>query len=109
MNLPDVEWVRKEVKKHLGEKEPIEGDIPLSTQSRRVLQLAIEEADSMSDHRASVEHLLIGLLREEEGYGGRLLRDYGIDFEKVRSEISRIRAIRSTDPKANFNDWQLPR
>jgi ClpA/ClpB-like protein len=91
LNIPKIESVRTQVKEHFGEREPSGGDLPLSSQSRRVLQFAIEEADSASDDRVSIEHLLMGLLREEEGYGGRLLRDNGVELQKLRAEINRIR------------------
>jgi len=96
LGLPTVECVREQVKEHFGERDPKKGDLPLSSQSRRVLQIAAEEADSMSEQRIGFDHLLIGLLREEEGYGGRLLRNSGVDLQMVRSKISGTRPIKGT-------------
>lgn len=53
-------------------------------------RLAEEEAKLRRDRRVGSAHLLLGLLREEEGFAGKFLRDKGLSVERARSEIERI-------------------
>ena len=62
-------------------------DLPFSTESRRVFVLAAEEATWMSLESVGIEHLLLGLLREENSIGARVLRGHGADIVRVRSEL----------------------
>lgn len=54
----------------------------------RVIHLAQEEAQQLQASVIGVEHLLLGLLREEEGNAGQLLRHYGVTLAKVRNVLA---------------------
>jgi hypothetical protein len=58
--------------------------------ARKVVVLAQEEARGRAHSYIGTEHLLLGLLAEEEGVAARALHGFGITIERVRSEISRI-------------------
>jgi ATP-dependent Clp protease ATP-binding subunit ClpC len=58
--------------------------------ARRVLSLAHQEAERMHQREIGTEHLLLGLLQEEGGVAGRVLRDLGLEEERVREMIERI-------------------
>lgn len=62
-------------------------DIPFSGESKRVFSLAAEEATRMSQQRVGIEHLLLGLLREENSVAARLLRERGADVARIRQEL----------------------
>jgi ATP-dependent Clp protease ATP-binding subunit ClpC len=51
--------------------------------ARRVLSLAHKEAERMRHAQIGTEHLLLGLLRDQGGIAGRVLRDLGLDIESV--------------------------
>ena len=57
--------------------------------ARRVLSLAQEEADRLQHHQIGTEHLLLGLMREEGGVAGRVLRDLGLDPRRVEELVTR--------------------
>ncbi|HEX9037300.1 MAG TPA: Clp protease N-terminal domain-containing protein [Ktedonobacterales bacterium] len=59
-------------------------------QARHVLQLAQEEAQSFNHNYIGTEHLLLGLLREEEGLGARALVSLGVELEKARHAVELI-------------------
>lgn len=61
--------------------------------ARAVVGLAVEESVGLGSGRLGPEHLLLGLLREDGGVGGRLLRGHGMGVETVRSD-PRLRAGR---------------
>jgi ATP-dependent Clp protease ATP-binding subunit ClpC len=58
--------------------------------ARRVLSLAHQEAERMRQNSIGTEHLLIGLLQEEGGVAGRVLRDLGMELDRVREIIERL-------------------
>ena len=56
--------------------------------ARRVLSLAHQEAERMHQNAISTEHVLLGLIEEEGGIAGRVLRDLGLEPERVREILS---------------------
>ena len=58
--------------------------------ARRVLSLAQEEAERLNHNYIGSEHLLIGLLREEGGVAGRVLRDVGLEVGRVQQMVERM-------------------
>ena len=54
------------------------------------MELAQDEARSLNHNYVGTEHLLLGLLREEQGGAARALEELGIDLDAVREEIRRI-------------------
>ena len=58
--------------------------------ARRVLSLAQEEAERLRHHQIGTEHLLLGLMREEGGVAGRVLRDLGLDLRRVEELVTRL-------------------
>ena len=58
--------------------------------ARRVLAYAQEEAERLNHSYIGTEHLLLGLLREESGIAGKVLRDLNVQFERVTELVERI-------------------
>ena len=58
--------------------------------ARLVVVLAQEEARALGHNYIGTEHLLLGLLREEEGAGGRVLDSLGVTLEEVRGRVEQI-------------------
>ena len=56
--------------------------------ARRVLSLAQEEAERLQHSYIGTEHLLLGLMREEGGVAGRVLRDLGLDPRRVEELVA---------------------
>jgi len=67
--------------------------------ARRVLSLAQEEAERLQHNYIGTEHLLLGLMREEGGVAGRVLRDLGLEQSRVEELVERLtRASTRTTP-----------
>jgi len=67
--------------------------------ARRVLSLAQEEAERRQHNYIGTEHLLLGLMREEGGVAGRVLRDLGLEQSRVEDLVERLtRASTRTTP-----------
>ncbi|HSP72233.1 MAG TPA: Clp protease N-terminal domain-containing protein [Gaiellaceae bacterium] len=58
--------------------------------ARQVVVLAQDEARSLKHDYIGTEHILLGLLREEEGLAARTLASLGIGLEEVREQVARI-------------------
>ncbi|HLF01474.1 MAG TPA: ATP-dependent Clp protease ATP-binding subunit [Anaerolineales bacterium] len=58
--------------------------------ARKVLSLAQEEAERMKHNYIGTEHLLLGLLREEGGVAGRVLRELGLELRRVQEMVDRL-------------------
>ena len=72
-----------------GEKE-VSGDIGLTPRAKRVIELAVDEARRLNHNYIGTEHLLLGLLREEEGVAAGVLESLGVSLDKVRAETVRL-------------------
>jgi ATP-dependent Clp protease ATP-binding subunit ClpC len=58
--------------------------------ARRVLSLAHQEAERARQNNIGTEHLLMGLMEEEGGVAGRVLRDLGMDSDRMREIVERV-------------------
>jgi ATP-dependent Clp protease ATP-binding subunit ClpC len=58
--------------------------------ARRVLNLAYQEAERMRHNYIGTEHLLMGLIREEGGVAGRVLRELGLEADRVQEIVERL-------------------
>ena len=67
------------------------GKIPLSTRIQHLISRAAEEAKSLGDNCISTEHLLLGILKEENGIAYNVLISYNLDLKTLRQEMMRIR------------------
>jgi ATP-dependent Clp protease ATP-binding subunit ClpC len=66
------------------------GQIPFTPRAKKVLELALREALSLGHNYIGTEHILLGLVRENEGVAARILLDFDADAEKIRNEIIRM-------------------
>jgi ATP-dependent Clp protease ATP-binding subunit ClpC len=66
--------------------------------ARRVLGLAHQEAERMRHNYIGTEHLLLGLIREEGGVAGRVLRELGLDANRVQEVVERLVGPGETKP-----------
>jgi ATP-dependent Clp protease ATP-binding subunit ClpA len=70
--------------------EPVSDDLPLTPRTKKVLELALREALSLGHNYIGTEHILLGLVRENEGVAARILLDFDADAEKVHDEVIRM-------------------
>ncbi|MCW2923147.1 MAG: ATPase domain protein, partial [Thermoleophilia bacterium] len=86
-----VEEVRQQVARIVGQgDEATSGQIPFTPRAKKVLELALREALSLGHNYIGTEHILLGLVRENEGVAARILLDFDADAEKIRNEIIRM-------------------
>jgi ATP-dependent Clp protease ATP-binding subunit ClpC len=85
-----VERVRAQVVRIVGSGEEVtSGQIPFTPRAKKVLELALREALSLGHNYIGTEHILLGLVRDNEGVAMRVLLDFDAGPEKVRTEVMR--------------------
>ncbi|RQD72700.1 MAG: ATP-dependent Clp protease ATP-binding subunit ClpC, partial [Halanaerobium sp. MSAO_Bac5] len=65
----------------------VKGSIGLTPRSKKVLNLAMDEARKMGHNYIGTEHLLLGLIREGEGVAVRILMDLNSDIKNIKEEV----------------------
>ena len=65
------------------------GQLPFTPRAKRVLELTLEEASNMGHNYLGTEHLLLGLIREEEGIAGRVLAKLRVTADHAREEVAK--------------------
>lgn len=86
-----AERVRADVVKIVGRGEDVtSAQIPFTPRAKKVLDLSLREALSLGHNYIGTEHILLGLIRENEGVASRILLDYDLDSERIRNEVIRM-------------------
>src|ERR1700704_2637346 len=86
-----TERVRSQVVRIVGSGEEVTaGQIPFTPRAKKVLELALREALSLGHNYIGPEHILLGIVRENEGVAARILLDFGADCEMIRDEVIRM-------------------
>ncbi|MCK4340856.1 MAG: ATP-dependent Clp protease ATP-binding subunit [Phycisphaerae bacterium] len=85
----DLRKVRMEVEKLVksGPEMVTMGKLPQTPRAKRVIEYAIEEARNLNHNYVGTEHLLLGLLREQDGVAAQVLMNLGLKLEDVREEV----------------------
>ncbi len=87
-----LENIRKDIEGRtvFREKVSTSVEIPFSTETKRVLQFAAEEADRLLHNYIGTEHLLLGILREERSVASTILSEKGMRLNTVREDIVQL-------------------
>ena len=70
--------------------------------ARRALSLAQEEAERLQHSSIGTEHLLLGLMREDGGVAGRVLRELGLEMPRVEELVKRLSKESNRNPSAEL-------
>jgi RNA polymerase sigma factor (sigma-70 family) len=86
-----LERVRSEVEQRFKPaKGQLEQAMQLTPRGTRIVEQAWEEAQSLNQNFIGTEHLLLALLRDEDGVAARVLTEVGADLERVRKEVDAV-------------------
>jgi ATP-dependent Clp protease ATP-binding subunit ClpC len=88
----DVREIRLEVEKIVqsGPNAEAYGKLPQTPRAKKVIEYSIEEARNLNHDYVGTEHLLLGLLRDQEGVAAQVLTNLGLTLEDVREEVRRV-------------------
>jgi ATP-dependent Clp protease ATP-binding subunit ClpC len=83
-----VDEVRAQVTRIIGHGDEVTtGQIPFTPRAKKVLELSLREALALRHNYIGTEHILLGVVRENEGVGARVLDDFGADADTVRDRV----------------------
>ena len=108
--------VRLEIEKMVGIGDAIMllGEIPFTPRAKKVLEYAVEESQSLGCEHIGTEHILLGLVREEEGMAVTLLQNLNVTLSTVREstlnflEGAQTKELEETEEAATETDMALP-
>ncbi len=85
----DFETVRAEVEKLVGYGPEIQvyGEPALTGKVKKVFEFSNEEAANLNHNYVGTEHLLLGLLRQEDGVAAQVLENLNVNLKEVRKEV----------------------
>jgi ATP-dependent Clp protease ATP-binding subunit ClpC len=87
----DLRKIRLEVERIVqhgpGGEQVVMGRLPHTPRAKKVIEYSIEEARNLNHNYVGTEHLLLGLLREQEGVAAQVLMNLGLKLEDVREEV----------------------
>ncbi len=112
----DLQRVRREVERIIltgpgwGEMPPGQ-KLPQTPRAKKVIEYSIEEARNLNHNYVGTEHLLLGLLREQEGVAAQVLMNLGVTMERLRAEVETLLGLRESEldvPPARVVPPQVP-
>ncbi len=85
----DLRKIRNEVEKivQAGPEMVTMGKLPQTPRAKKAIEYAIEEARNLNHNYVGTEHLLLGLLREQEGVAAQVLLNLNLKLDEVREEV----------------------
>jgi ATP-dependent Clp protease ATP-binding subunit ClpC len=85
-----VEALKRSIEATLsrGEKIPTSVDLPLAHASKRILAYGAEEAERLASKHIGPEHIVLGMLREDESQVTKMLNSYGLSVDELRRTIA---------------------
>jgi hypothetical protein len=99
-----VESIRKQIEGHTAPREKVSTsvDLPLSHACKRVLVYGAEESERLNHKHIDTDHLLLGLLREEQCFAAQLLREHGLTLDSVREQVQQSEGLVAQGEVASF-------
>jgi ornithine carbamoyltransferase len=83
--------IRHEIERQVSRGDGRQGqDMQLTPRAKSVIDMAYDEARTLNNNYIGTEHLLLGLIREEEGLAGRVLIKLGVTLERTLGEVRQL-------------------
>lgn len=88
----DINYLKQEIEHRIpyGRRGFIVGTIPFGPDAKKALEYAEKESRDFGHDYIGTEHLLLGIVLEKTGLGGKILRRLGIEAEDLRNEINEV-------------------
>jgi hypothetical protein len=109
-----IDEVRSQVVQIIGDgDEASRGQIPFTPRAKKVLELSLREALSIGHNHIGTEHILLGLVRENDGVAARIMLELGADAKRVREEVLAVLGplpvAAGVDPGGRARRWRRAR
>jgi ATP-dependent Clp protease ATP-binding subunit ClpC len=106
----DLSKIRSEVEKLVktGPSMVTMGQLPFTPRAKKVLELSMEEASNLGHNYIGTEHLLLGLIKENEGIAAKVLTNLGVKLEDVREEVLEFLGADSSEEEEEETTSETP-
>ncbi|HEY4760402.1 MAG TPA: Clp protease N-terminal domain-containing protein, partial [Thermoguttaceae bacterium] len=106
----DLRKIRLEVEKLVqsGPDMVTMGKLPQTPRAKKVIEYSMEEARNLGHNYVGTEHILLGLLREQEGVAAQVLMNLGLKLEEVREEVLNLLGHGMEGPEGSERAGGLP-
>jgi ATP-dependent Clp protease ATP-binding subunit ClpC len=106
----DLRKIRLEVEKLVqsGPDMVTMGKLPQTPRAKKVIEYSMEEARNLNHNYVGTEHILLGLLREQEGVAAQVLMNLGLKLEEVREEVLNLLGHGMEGPEGSERPGGLP-
>ncbi|MEN6458284.1 MAG: ATP-dependent Clp protease ATP-binding subunit [Thermoguttaceae bacterium] len=106
----DLRKIRLEVEKLVqsGPDMVTMGKLPQTPRAKKVIEYSMEEARNLNHNYVGTEHILLGLLREQEGVAAQVLMNLGLKLEEVREEVLNLLGHGVEGPEGSERPGGLP-
>jgi len=97
-----LEDIREEIEDQIGRNERVAdmAELPIGPGAQQALESAATEADRFGDRDVNAEHLLLGILQDEDSVAASVLNARGLQLDAVRAQIFELRREHSTESPA---------
>jgi hypothetical protein len=87
----NLDLVRLQIEEIIGQgQQAPSGHIPFTPRAKKVLELSLREALQLGHNYVGTEHILLGLIRENDGVAGQVLVKLGADLNRVRQQVIQL-------------------
>lgn len=83
----NIENAQIEVEKLIGRGRGTPKEVPLTPRAKQVLEYSLEESQQFGHDYIGTEHLLLGIIREPEGLGAKVLQNLGVDLTNLEQRL----------------------
>jgi len=84
------------------------GQLPLTARAKKTLEVSGQEARALKSKDIDTEHLLLALLKDEEGVAAQVLSTYEIDYKEAYEELKNIQSGRPSSFKKKRKKSKTP-
>lgn len=107
----NMQQLRCKIEEYLNPGPPMEnlGKLPQTPRAKKVIEYACEESRSLEHNYIGTEHLLLGLLREQEGLAALVLTSMGMTLERTRDEVKYVLGMKEKPIRQIGTDTYLLR
>lgn len=95
------EKVVQEVEQLIGHGTDMGGTIQYTPRAKKVIELSLDEARKLNHNFVGTEHILLGLIRENEGVAARVLANLDLNITKARSQVVKLLGSPEMDAKGH--------
>jgi ATP-dependent Clp protease ATP-binding subunit ClpC len=104
----DLRTIRLEVEKLVqsGPDMVTKGKLSQTPRTKKVIEYAMDESRTLNHNYVGTEHILLGLLREQEGVGAQVLMNLGLKLELVREEVLNLLGHGTGGGETGESNWR---